>query len=129
MIDMDGQSDRPSRSPSQLPTSPPFRIRDEHKKQFPPELQFPTPPYAMTRKPIGETLVSRYPHHFLAAAISGTQFAPYGQVAYEAYKLATGGKTFDDKPMLEWYEVPEHINNAWETAAHAVIDQWMEDAD
>lgn len=40
-----------------------------------------------------------------------------GQRAYERYRLAVGGKTFDGKPMLEFAEMPERIRAGWEAAA------------
>ena len=40
-----------------------------------------------------------------------------GQRAYERYRLAVGGKTFDGKPMLEFGEMPERIRAGWEAAA------------
>jgi hypothetical protein len=34
-------------------------------------------------------------------------------VAYEIYKEAVGGKTFDGKDMKQYEEMPENIRNAW----------------
>jgi phosphate uptake regulator len=34
-------------------------------------------------------------------------------VAYAIYKKEVGGKTWDDKPMKEFSEMPENIQNAW----------------
>lgn len=44
----------------------------------------------------------------------------YGQIGYEAYADATGGKTFDGREMPKWSELPERIENAWEAAAAAI---------
>lgn len=44
-----------------------------------------------------------------------------GQIAYEAYKEFTGGKTFDGRDMPEWKDLGDKIQRAWEAAADAVV--------
>lgn len=43
-----------------------------------------------------------------------------GQIGYEAYALSTGGKTYDDRDMPRWKDLPERIQAAWEAAAAAI---------
>lgn len=43
-----------------------------------------------------------------------------GQVAFEAYNEAKGGRTYDDKPIPPWSDVGEAVRSAWEAAAAAV---------
>jgi hypothetical protein len=43
-----------------------------------------------------------------------------GQIGYQAYALSTGGKTFDDRVMPCWEDLPERIQAAWEAAAAAI---------
>ena len=45
----------------------------------------------------------------------------YGQINFEAYAEAVGGKTFDDKPIPEWSALPEKVREGWEAGANAVI--------
>lgn len=45
-----------------------------------------------------------------------------GQVAFEAYNEAKGGKTYDDKPIPPWDQVGEKVQAGWEAAANAVIE-------
>lgn len=40
-----------------------------------------------------------------------------GQVAFEAYSAAVGGKTYDGKPIPQWHEVRAEIQQGWEAAA------------
>lgn len=46
-----------------------------------------------------------------------------GQRAYERYREAVGGRTFDGKPMLEFAEMPERIRGGWEAAADTGRDE------
>jgi hypothetical protein len=47
----------------------------------------------------------------------------YGQVAYEAYSVKTGGKSLVSGDRLpSWDDLPEQVQVAWEAAAQAVID-------
>jgi len=42
-------------------------------------------------------------------------------VAYEAYAKSPGGKTFDFRDMPKWNQLPQHVRDAWDAAALAVI--------
>lgn len=42
-------------------------------------------------------------------------------VAYESYAAATGGKTFDGRPMPTWEEARERIGHAWAAAVTGVL--------
>jgi len=44
-----------------------------------------------------------------------------GQIAFEAYNDAVGGRTWDDRPIPGWHEVTDKVRNGWEQAASAVI--------
>lgn len=44
-----------------------------------------------------------------------------GQVGYDAYRKATGGLTFDGRPMPTWNELPEPIQHAWTVASAAML--------
>lgn len=35
--------------------------------------------------------------------------------SYEIYKEKVGGKTWDEKPMMEFEAMPENIKNAWKS--------------
>jgi len=43
-----------------------------------------------------------------------------GQIAFEAYSKAVGGKTWDGKPIPHWNDVSASVRNAWDVAARAV---------
>lgn len=43
-----------------------------------------------------------------------------GQIAFEAYCGSVGNKTYDNKPIPKWGDLPEQIKQAWEDAAKAV---------
>jgi hypothetical protein len=45
-----------------------------------------------------------------------------GMVAFDAYSRATGGRTYDDRPMPAWDNLGDAIQDAWQAAARAVID-------
>lgn len=45
-----------------------------------------------------------------------------GRVAYEAYRRSTGNQTFDGRNMLDWEDLGENIQRAWEMAAQAIAD-------
>ena len=49
----------------------------------------------------------------------------HGQVAYEAYAKAVGGKAWNGEPLKTYDELPERIKDAWSTAAMAVIHKYM----
>jgi len=44
-----------------------------------------------------------------------------GQIAFEAYNEAVGGKTWDGKPIPAWQDVSEKVRNGWNKAAVAVL--------
>jgi hypothetical protein len=44
-----------------------------------------------------------------------------GQIAFEAYNEAVGGKTWDGKPIPAWAEINEKVRNGWEQSALAVV--------
>lgn len=46
-----------------------------------------------------------------------------GQIAFEAYVAAVGGKTYDDKPIPQWSEVKPTVQQGWEAAAEAASAQ------
>lgn len=46
-----------------------------------------------------------------------------GQIAFEAYGAAVGGKTYDDKPIPQWSEVKPTVQQGWEAAAEAATAQ------
>lgn len=48
------------------------------------------------------------------------------RIAYEAYGKSTGGKNFQGDPMPAWDDLPQPIQDAWDAAVGAVIDNWME---
>jgi len=49
-----------------------------------------------------------------------------GQIAFEAYGAAVGGKTYDHKPIPQWSEIKPEIQQGWELAAKAAIaDSWL----
>lgn len=43
-----------------------------------------------------------------------------GETAYRAYAESTGGRTWDDKAMPTWDQLPVKIQVAWTAAATAV---------
>lgn len=43
-----------------------------------------------------------------------------GIIAFEAYKKAVEGVTYDGKPIPQWHELKRPIQLAWEAAAYAV---------
>lgn len=59
----------------------------------------------------------------------GDQHKSYGQINFEAYAEAVGGKTFDDKPIPEWSALPEKVREGWEAGANAVLNTFDEDSD
>lgn len=42
--------------------------------------------------------------------------------AYEAYGDNRGWKTYDDKPMPQWEELPKEIQTAWEVAESKIFE-------
>lgn len=42
-----------------------------------------------------------------------------GRAAFEAYNVAVGGRTWDDKPIPGWDAITEKIREAWRIAATA----------
>ncbi len=46
-----------------------------------------------------------------------------GQIAFEAYVEAAGGKTYDAKPIPTWENLTDVVRDGWETA---VIAAWGE---
>jgi hypothetical protein len=43
-----------------------------------------------------------------------------GQLAYQAYAKATGGLTYDGRPMPAWDDLGDRIRHAWAAAALAL---------
>jgi hypothetical protein len=43
-----------------------------------------------------------------------------GQMAYEAYAQVTSWRNYMGGQMPHWFELPERIREAWESAAEAV---------
>lgn len=43
-----------------------------------------------------------------------------GIIAFEAYRKAVQGVTYDGKPIPQWHELKRPIQLAWEAAAYAV---------
>lgn len=50
----------------------------------------------------------------------------YGESAYDGYREATGGKTYDGRNMPAWADLGERIQGAWEMSAWAVIRKSQE---
>lgn len=50
------------------------------------------------------------------------------RAAYEAYGAQRSWKTHDGKPMPEWAEVGEYIQEAWGFAARAVEEKVLQAA-
>ena len=50
-------------------------------------------------------------------------------VAYMAYAKFTGGKTYDDKQMPQWQDLPKRIQDAWRAAIGAVLDEYSHPID
>lgn len=50
-----------------------------------------------------------------------------GRIAYEAYAVSTGGKTYDGREMPSWGELPELIRNAWMAAASVLWQEFMDE--
>lgn len=42
-----------------------------------------------------------------------------GQIAFEAYKRAKAGLTYDDKSIPPWEDLSSAVQDAWEAAAHS----------
>ena len=49
----------------------------------------------------------------------------YGQIAYEAYSKAVGGKSWNGEPLKTWEELPGYIRHAWVTAANTVTSEYI----
>ena len=45
----------------------------------------------------------------------------YGQVAYEAYVVAVGGRSVKGDPLPAWADQSKRIQGAWIAAADAVL--------
>lgn len=43
-----------------------------------------------------------------------------GQIAFEAYSKAMGGKTYDDKTIPHWEDLSPQVQKGWAAAARAV---------
>ena len=52
--------------------------------------------------------------------MEGQNHKLFGKVAYEAYKKAVGGKTWNGEDMKEFSEMPKDKQNAWHDAGFAV---------
>lgn len=50
-----------------------------------------------------------------------------GQVAFEAYAKSTDNKTYDGKEIPPFAALSEHVQEAWERAAQAVVESVMQD--
>jgi hypothetical protein len=46
--------------------------------------------------------------------------AELARLGYEAYAVATGGKTFDGRDMPQWDAITPRIQGAWRAAAKAI---------
>jgi hypothetical protein len=46
-----------------------------------------------------------------------------GKIAFDAYAEAVGGKTYDGKPIPKWDDLSINIQQAWNKAAWAVMDE------
>ena len=46
------------------------------------------------------------------------------KLGYEAYAVATGGKTWDGKDMPTWDQLPERIQTAWTAATCKILDEY-----
>lgn len=44
-----------------------------------------------------------------------------GRVGYESYAAFTNWKTFDDRKMPEWFDLPMRVRAAWEHASREVV--------
>jgi hypothetical protein len=51
-----------------------------------------------------------------------------GHIAFNAYKEAKQGRTYDAKPIPAWDAVGDDVRQAWEAAADAVKQQVEFDA-
>lgn len=49
------------------------------------------------------------------------QITTYGEIAYDAYCEAVGGKTWDDRDIPAWKDLTDKIRAAWEAGAEAAI--------
>lgn len=47
-----------------------------------------------------------------------------GQTAYDAYTVATGGKTWDGRDMPTWDQLGDRIRDAWTDAGRAVLEAY-----
>lgn len=45
-----------------------------------------------------------------------------GEIGYRGYADATGGVTWDNRPMPTWGELPPRIRDAWAAAARSIRD-------
>ena len=45
----------------------------------------------------------------------------FGKIAFEAYKKAKQGATYDAKPIPDWEILGNDVRDAWEVAARAAI--------
>lgn len=51
----------------------------------------------------------------------------YGQVAYNGYRKASGGKSLVScAPIPPWGEMPEEIREAWEAAAGELVSYYSQ---
>lgn len=44
-----------------------------------------------------------------------------GETAWNAYRDAVGGTTYDDRPLPEWSDLGDRQRAGWEAAASAVV--------
>lgn len=51
----------------------------------------------------------------------------FGRVAFETYRNAVGGKTYDGKPIPGWDSLTEIQQAAWDLAAQGVIEEYKHD--
>ena len=49
-------------------------------------------------------------------------YAPAARLAWDAYAEASGGKTYDGKPLPTWQELGYKKQAAWMAAARAAMD-------
>lgn len=43
------------------------------------------------------------------------------KIAFDAYRVAVGGKTYDGKPIPEFAEVSASVQNGWIAAVNAIL--------
>lgn len=52
----------------------------------------------------------------------------FGRASFEAYNVARGGRTYDDKPIPGWDEIPQGIRDGWAAAVEAAHAEVLDHA-